>query len=86
MGYSSLFPESGETTSQNNQEQRRDCRHQRRRRFLDRGWTGTGGNPMGFIIHDGEVVYDQHEGKGDVKQETVAFTKEGMLIGKYTGK
>lgn len=85
VGYSSLFPESGETTS-------RITRNNggiagiNAGGFLDRGWTGTGGIPMGFIIHDGEVVYDQYEGK-DVKQETVAFTKEGMLIvGKHTVK
>ena len=43
------------------------------------GWTGTGGSPMGFIIHNGELVYNQ-VGDDDVKQETVAFTEEGMLI------
>jgi len=83
VGYSSLFPDSGETTS-------RIAKNNgaiaaiNAGGFLDTGWTGTGGTPLGFIIHDGEVVYDQYENK-NVKQETVAFTKEGMLIvGKHT--
>ena len=85
VGYSSLFPDSGETTSRivkNNG----GIAGINAGGFLDRGWTGTGGTPLGFIIHDGKVVMDQHEGK-DVKQETVAFTEEGMLIvGKHTMK
>ena len=85
VGYSSLFPESGETTSRiakNNG----GVAGINAGGFLDSGWTGTGGIPMGYIIHDGKVVYDQYEGK-DVKQETVAFTNEGMLIvGKHAIK
>lgn len=83
VGYSSLFPDSGETTS-------RIAKNNgaiaaiNAGGFLDTGWTGTGGTPLGFIIHDGEVIFDQYENK-NVKQETVAFTKEGMLIvGKHT--
>lgn len=85
VGYSSLFPDSGETTS-------RIVKNFggiagiNAGGFLDRGWTGTGGTPLGFIIHNGEVIIDQYEGK-DVKQETVAFTREGMLIvGRHTMK
>jgi exopolysaccharide biosynthesis protein len=41
-------------------------------------WTGTGGLPMGFIIHNGEVIYNQFS---DTKgQDTVAFDSRGMLI------
>ncbi len=83
VGYSSLFPDSGETTSRiakNNG----GIAGINAGGFLDRGWTGTGGTPLGFIIHNGKVVHDQHENK-NVKQETVAFTEEGMLIvGKHT--
>ena len=85
VGYSSLFPDSGETTSKiakNNG----GVAGINAGGFLDKGWTGTGGVPMGFIIHDGKVVFDQYEGR-DVKQETVAFTEEGMLIvGRHTIK
>jgi len=85
VGYSSLFPESGETTSQIAKNSG-GVAGINAGGFLDSGWTGTGGIPMGFIIHDGKVIYDQYEGK-DVKQETVAFTNEGMLIvGRHTIK
>jgi exopolysaccharide biosynthesis protein len=83
VGYSSMFPDSGETTSQiakNNG----GVAAINAGGFLDSGWTGTGGIPMGFIIHDGEVIFDQYDNR-DVKQETVAFTEEGMLIvGRHT--
>ncbi len=84
-GYSSRMPDSGETTSQivkNN-----GCiAGINAGGFLDRGWTGTGGTPLGFIVHNGEVVYNQFEDE-NLKQETVAFTKEGMLIvGKHSMK
>ncbi len=46
-------------------------------------WTGTGGLPMGFIIHNGELVYNEYA--DSVRQETVAFDDRGMLIvGKYS--
>jgi exopolysaccharide biosynthesis protein len=52
--------------------------------FIDEGWVGTGGEPMGFIIHEGNVVYDQLK-NNDVPQDTVAFTEKGMLIvGKHS--
>lgn len=84
-GYSSRMPESGETTSQiakNN----RAVAAVNAGGFMDLGWTGTGGTPMGFIIHDGELLYNQLESE-TVQQDTVAFTKEGMLIvGKHSIK
>ena len=84
-GYSSRMPDSGETTSQivkNN-----GCiAGINAGGFLDRGWTGTGGTPLGFIVHNGEVIYNQIKDE-NVKQETVAFTKDGMLIvGKHSMK
>ncbi len=82
-GYSSQMPDSGETTSQ-------ICKSNsavagiNAGGFLDRGWTGTGGAPIGFIVHDGKVVYNQIKNE-NAKQQTVAFTKEGMLIvGKHS--
>jgi exopolysaccharide biosynthesis protein len=82
-GYSSQLPECGETVSQivrNNN----GIAGINAGGFVDMGWTGTGGAPLGFIIHNGEVVYNQVENE-DVKQETVAFTEEGMLIvGKHS--
>lgn len=82
-GYSSRLPDSGETTSQiakNNG----GIAGINAGGFLDRGWTGTGGTPLGFIVHNGKVVYNQHKDENK-KQETVAFTKEGMLIvGKHS--
>jgi exopolysaccharide biosynthesis protein len=51
--------------------------------FMDQAWAGTGGTPMGFIIHNGEVVYNKKSEK--LKQDTAAFTKDGMLIvGKHS--
>ena len=83
VGYSSMFPDSGETTSQiakNNG----GVASINAGGILDSGLTGIGGIPMGFIIHDGEVIFDQYDNR-DVKQETVAFTEEGRLIvGRHT--
>lgn len=77
-GYSSQFPDSGETTSQiarNNAA----VAGINAGGFMDRGWTGTGGSPLGFIIHNGKVVCNSVKNENE-KQETVAFTKDGMLI------
>lgn len=83
IGYSSLIPKSGETTSiiakKNGAVAAINAGG-----FLDKGWTGTGGAPMGFIIHNGKVVYDTAKNE-KTRQDTVAFTKDGMLIvGKHT--
>lgn len=52
--------------------------------FMDVQWTGTGGTPTGFIIHEGKVVYNQLKSE-NTKQDTVAFTDKGMLIvGRHT--
>jgi len=82
-GYSSQLPKSGETTStiaRNNGA----IAAINAGGFLDRGWVGTGGAPVGFIIHDGKITYNQLKSE-NVRQDTVAFTKDGMLIvGKHT--
>ncbi len=83
VGYSSQMPESGETTSQISKKNGAIAGINAGG-FLDRGWTGTGGAPLGFIVHNGEVVHNQIKNE-KTKQETVAFTKEGMLIvGKHS--
>ena len=83
VGYSSQIPKSGETTS-TIAKKNGAVAAINAGGFLDRGWTGTGGAPMGFIIHDGEVAYNTAKNE-DVRQDTVAFTKDGMLIvGKHT--
>lgn len=83
VGYSSLFPKSGETTSTIARKNSAFAAINAGG-FMDQGWTGTGGVPMGFIIHNGKVVYNQLESE-KVRQNTVAFTKDGMLIvGKHS--
>jgi len=82
-GYSSQMPDAGETTSQI-AKNFGAIAGINAGGFMDNGWTGTGGSPLGFIIHNGEVIYNQRKDE-NVKQETVAFTKEGMLIvGKHS--
>lgn len=82
-GYSSRLPKSGETTS-TIAKKNGAVAAVNAGGFIDTSWTGTGGAPLGFIIHDGKVVYNQLKSE-NVRQETVAFTKDGMLIvGKHT--
>lgn len=83
VGYSGEMPKSGETTSaiakRNNAVAAINAGG-----FRDQGWTGTGGAPMGFIIHEGKVIYNQLKSE-TVKQDTAAFTEDGMLIvGKHS--
>lgn len=77
-GYSAQMPKSGETTSAI---ARRNgaIAAINAGGFVDHGWTGTGGSPMGFIIHDGKVVFQQSKDE-DLALDTVAFTDKGMLI------
>lgn len=82
-GYSENMPKSGETTSsialRNGAAAAINAGG-----FIDQGWTGTGGAPMGFIIHDGKVVYNQYKSES-IKMDTAAFTNTGMLIvGKHS--
>lgn len=83
VGYSSLIPKSGETTSIIAKKSGAAAAINAGG-FMDRSWAGTGGAPMGFIIHDGKFVYNQMKSE-NVRQDTVAFTRDGMLIvGKQT--
>lgn len=78
VGYSESLPKTGETTSAI-AKRIGAIGAINAGGFLDEGWTGTGGVPMGFIIHEGEVVYNKL-GDENTEQDTAAFTKDGMLI------
>jgi len=83
VGWSSLIPKAGETTSaiakRNGAVAAINAGG-----FMDRSWTGTGGLPMGFVIHDSKVIYN-HGNDENVRMDTAAFTREGMLIvGKHS--
>ncbi len=86
VGYSSLMPKSGETTS-SIAKRNQAIAAINAGGFLDSqstGWTGTGGVPDGYIIHEGKVMYDLYDDES-LEQETVSFTKDGMLIvGKHS--
>jgi exopolysaccharide biosynthesis protein len=83
VGYSSQMPVSGETTS-TIAKKAGVVAAINAGGFLDSGWTGTGGTPMGYIIHNGEIIFNEAESLKK-KQNTVAFTKDGMLIvGKHS--
>ncbi|MDD5603067.1 MAG: phosphodiester glycosidase family protein [Eubacteriales bacterium] len=86
IGYSRFIPKYGEPTShiaKNNSA----VAAINAGGFLDseaEGWTGTGGIPDGYIIHEGKVIYNLYNDE-NVKIDTVSFTNEGMLIvGKYS--
>lgn len=82
-GFSSQLPKSGETTS-TIAKKNGAIAAVNAGGFVDRSWTGTGGAPLGFIMHEGKLVYNQLKSE-NVRQETIAFTKDGMLIvGKHT--
>ena len=78
IGYSSQMPQAGETTSVIAKKNGAIAAINAGG-FTDANWTGTGGNPMGFLIHNGKVIYTQIKGE-NVKQDTAAFTDKGMLI------
>jgi exopolysaccharide biosynthesis protein len=78
VGYSSQLPKSGEMTS-TIAKNAGAVAAINAGGFVDKGWTGTGGSAMGFIIHDGKVLVNSAESE-KTKQNTVAFTDEGMLI------
>ncbi|MFD3156265.1 phosphodiester glycosidase family protein [Haloimpatiens sp. FM7330] len=47
-------------------------------------WIGTGGNPVGFLITDGNVKF-QKVNNNDEKLDVMAITKEGvLLVGKHS--
>ncbi len=83
VGSSSQLPKSGETTSSIARKAGAVAAINAGG-FVDNGWTGTGGSAMGFIIQEGEVLYNS-SGSEKTKQNTVAFTDKGMLIvGKHS--
>jgi exopolysaccharide biosynthesis protein len=52
--------------------------------FMDRKWSGTGGVPMGSIIHDGKYISGKLS-DNNAKRDVIGFTKDGMLIvGKHS--
>ena len=83
IGLSSLLPKAGETMSAIS-EKNKALAGINGGGFMDNGWVGTGGKPIGFIIQNGKVVYDQNNNEKE-RQDTAGFTKEGMLIvGKHS--
>lgn len=83
VGISALLPKAGEITSVISKRYNAIAAINAGG-FLDNGWVGTGGSPMGFIIHDSKLVYNQIKSE-KVKQDTAAFTDNGMLIvGKHS--
>lgn len=78
IGYSSQMPKSGETTS-SIAKRNGAVAAINAGGFIDSGWTGTGGMPDGFIIHNGKVVSNSLEDE-DTPVDTVAFTDKGVLI------
>jgi len=83
VGYSANMPKSGETTSAIARKGGAVAAINAGG-FTDKGWTGTGGAPMGFIMHQGKVIYNS-SGSLNTKQDTIAFTDKGMLIvGRHT--
>ncbi len=83
VGYTKLMPKAGETTSS----------IARRNGaiaaingggFLDKEWAGTGGVALGFVINNGKYISGKLT-NNYTKRDTIAFTKDGMLIvGKHS--
>lgn len=83
VGYSNQMPRAGETTSS----------IARRNGaiaaingggFIDTKWAGTGGTPLGVVISGGKYISGNSKDK-TTKRDTIAFTKDGMLIvGKHS--
>jgi exopolysaccharide biosynthesis protein len=85
VGYSSQIPSIGETTS-NIAKNNNAIAAINAGGFTDLNWTSTGGTPMGFVIHKGQVIYNQMKDE-NIKQDAIAFTKNGvMIVGKYSIK
>ncbi len=83
IGYSSQMPKAGETTSTIAKRNGASAAINAGG-FMDTHWAGTGGAPMGFLIHDKKLIYNQLNDES-AKQETVAITEDGMLIvGKHS--
>lgn len=81
VGYSNNFPISGETTS-SIAKRNGAIAAINAGGFKDVGWTGTGGAPMGYIIHDGKVIVNDIN--NTVKQDSAAFTDKMLIVGKHS--
>jgi exopolysaccharide biosynthesis protein len=85
VGYSSQIPTMGETTS-SIAKRNKSIAAINAGGFFDPGWAGTGGAPLGFVIHNGRVVHNQIK-NDTTKQDTIAFAKNGdMIVGRYSIK
>jgi exopolysaccharide biosynthesis protein len=52
--------------------------------FKDTEFTGTGGKPVGIIISNGKIVYNDLQ-NGNSKVDVIAITKSGaLLVGQHT--
>lgn len=78
VGYSEKLPAAGEVTSQI-AKRNKAAAAINAGGFNDEGAAGTGGAPMGVVIHKGRIVYNQQV-RTDILQDIIGFTKEGMLI------
>lgn len=78
VGYSSNIPTTGETTS-SIAEKAGAIAAINAGGFKDFAYAGTGGVPIGFIMHKGKVIFNDYKNEKKL-QDCVAFTKEGMLI------
>ncbi|HEX2926336.1 MAG TPA: phosphodiester glycosidase family protein [Ruminiclostridium sp.] len=83
VGYSSKMPKSGETTSSIARRSGAVAAINGGG-FLDTQWAGTGGVALGFVISDGKYITGKLT-NNYTKRDTIAFTKDGMLIvGKHS--
>ncbi|SNX52708.1 phosphodiester glycosidase family protein [Thermoanaerobacterium sp. RBIITD] len=82
VGLSSKMPEQGETTSQIAKANKAIAAINAGG-FGDSGMKGIGGSPLGFVIHNGKIVYSEKTNEND-KVDLIGFTTSGkMLVGKY---
>lgn len=83
VGYSAQLPKAGETTS-SIAKRNKAIAAINAGGFIDTKWAGTGGTPLGYIINGGKYISGELKDKSK-KQDTIAFTEDGMLIvGKHS--
>lgn len=84
LGYSGSMPQAGETVRTIAQKAGAVAAINAGG-FVDQQWTGTGGKPMGFIMHDYNIIFnDKSENE---KQDAIGLTSAGKLVvGKYSVK
>lgn len=86
IGYTSKLKVEGETTSQI-AENNEAIAAINGGGFTDQSsnalWTGNGGFPIGLIMNEGKIIFNDIEKNGEA--DLLAITKEGvMLVGKYS--